>query len=302
MTSSASRKWLIRLGYSAFFSITFMAALALTFPSDVLKQRLSYELERALGMPVTVNDVSIGPMGLSSEGITLLLPSKENKGARRRLRIDEFRAFPTLSHFIRGDWGASFSVEALGGHVEGAAAGNPDFLGVRLNEVQLPLQKLLKALGQDALDVTGDISGEASLDYIPKKTSENTGGGKITLSKAKIIKGELFGISLPSLEIGTLGLEGKLEGNKLQIDKLQAKGGDLDLSVEGNINVNYASFGRSGLAAKAKLKITDAFWKKQPDFEGVAKMMLTKYERTDGYYGFSFTGTLKNPKPRTYKN
>lgn len=244
-------RWKLITGYSAFGVFSFIFFLYLTFPYDVVKQRVVSEAASA-GWKVTMDSLGPGLFGVTASGVKLSKIQDENapkpaEGApelppSEPLYVGTVSARPALF-----PPGVALRAKAFGGTITGAVGGlsdlHVDFAFSNLD----PSQGNLK--GFTGLDLSGKLDGDASL-LLPRAGREydlSQANGSINLDVEKLVlKGgtvvvPMYGtptpMELPKIGIGDVQGKVKIDKGMATLDQFRGKGEDLELAATGTVKL-----------------------------------------------------------------
>jgi type II secretion system protein N len=105
---------------------------------------------------------------------------------------------------------------------------------------------------------------------------------------------------MPKVGLGQVTARAVVKDGRLNFEKLEAKGDDLEASGEGLYCVLQPRLAFAPIFGKARVKLRDAFWQKSgtAGFKGVLDLALASARARDGSYGFQIFGTLSQPQAR----
>jgi type II secretion system protein N len=289
--------WKPRLLYGAFAAVAFLLALRWTFPADAMKQRLIFEAGQR-GWQIDMDDVSAGGvLGVHARGVKLASDSGLS------IPIDELTASLRVVPLLAGRRSVAFDVSMYGGTIRGVAdLSAPQRLVANVEGVDLGAAlPLRKASG---LDLLGRVHGTADL-AIPSAPNERpTGRVDVRVREAGIAGGQLpvpgmtSGFPVPKTSLGEVTAAVRVGEGKATFEKLEAKGGDAELSTEGLYFVVQPRMEFAPIFGKAKLKVAEAFWAKSgtQGLRGIADAALASAKGSDGAWSFNVTGSVAHPR------
>jgi len=297
MKKIAWNVWRPRLGYGAFTLVAFLLALRWTFPADAVKQRLVVE---AAAQGWQVDAAAVGPSGLlgvRADAVTA------DDGAGTRIPIDRLEAGLRVAPLLVGRRSVAFAAHLYDGVVRGTAdvAGTDRRISLQVDGVDLArVLPLRRAAG---VDVGGKVAGTAALTEPTSHTGRPAGRIDVAVKGAAVGPGQLplpgmtTGFALPRLGLGEVVAAVKLDQGKATFDKLEAKGGDAELSTQDLYAVLQPRLEFSPLSGRARLKVQDAFWAKtgNPALKGLAEAALATSKARDGAWSFQVLGSLGKP-------
>jgi len=290
--------WKPRAAYGAFAVLSFLLALRWTFPAEAVKERLILEAG-ARGWQIDVEDVGPGGLlGVRGRGVKL----DSNSGLA--IPLDEVTASLGLLPLLGGRRSVSFDVALYDGHVTGTAGlSGPaqrilaEVSGVDLGAA-LPLRKA------SGLDLLGRLDGTADVTVPAAAGERPTGRVDLTVKEAGIAGGQLpipgmtTGLAVPKIGFGLLTAAVNVADGRATFEKLEAKGGDAELTTEGLYFVVQPRMEFAPIFGKAKVKVAEAFWAKRETqtFKGLADIALASAKGPDGAWSFNVSGSVGHPR------
>jgi type II secretion system protein N len=258
-----SSRGLIAIGYLAFTVFSLLLFLWLTFPYEVLRQRLVIQAEQA-GMALAVRSAGPALFGMKLESVQLMPDSPDGlPDTTRALLIDQVSVRPSLLPM-----GVRVHADMMGGEVVGSwgLLGDPD-LSVSLEGLNPQRGNFI---GYTGLDLEGLLEGGIDLTMPKLDTGEadfSKAGGELTLQLAgtQLNGGTLPGalpLDLPSARLGDLQLTLPIEEGVGTIS-LAGNGEDLQLQGEGTLNL-ARRLEMSRLDLMVKLRASEEFARAQP--------------------------------------
>jgi type II secretion system protein N len=220
------RKLMPWVGYPVFALVSFLGCLYLTFPLERLKPRIERQASAALGMDVTLGDLSPRPLaGVSAESVNLVSrvapdavppPNPDGspgKAKPTRIHFEQVVVKLGLLPFIWGGLDVGFWAEGLGGEVSGSYEQRPSktapppspvrSVGVggvpprriqdwsvkgELQRINLALLPMVKdAIG---LPITGQLTAKAELAAPESRWSNAAGTIELDLEDASVGDGK----------------------------------------------------------------------------------------------------------------
>ncbi len=292
--------WKPRLLYGGFFALAFVVALRWTFPGEALKERLILEAS-ARGWQLDAGDVSgAGVLGVAMKDVRL------EDHAGHKYAADEVAASLRVLPLLVGRRSVAFDLRVWDGRVRGTAdlSGAAPRYVARVEGVDLSAAAPLRAAS--GLELLGTLAGE--LDVVVPEDAGGKAAGKVTLTvkDAGVNGGQVpvaamgGNLTVPKVALGELTADVAIADGKGNVSRLEAKGGDAELSTEGLYFVVQPRLEYAPLFGKAKLRIADAFWTRggTAGFRSVAEMALAAAKGRDGSYHFQLFGTLGQPQMR----
>jgi type II secretion system protein N len=294
------KRWKPRLLYGAFAAAAFLLSLRWTFPSEAMKERLILEAG-ARGWQIEVQEVHAGGLlGFSAEGVVL----EDRSGLKTP--IDDVTVSLRLLPLLVGKRTVGFDARVYDGRIAGDADLGGDVRRVAVEITGLELGRALTLRKASGMDLEGKLNGSADLLVPAAASQQPTGRIDLAVSGAGIGGGQLpipgmaTGITLPKIALGAVSAAVKLEGGKAIVEKLEARGGDAELTGDGLSVVLQGRPEHYPLFGKARIKFTPAFWSKPATsgFKGLAEAALASARTPDGGYQLQVFGRLGQPQAR----
>ncbi|MBT6431999.1 MAG: type II secretion system protein GspN [Deltaproteobacteria bacterium] len=301
---SAKQKLLRGLGYCSFTFSCLVMSIYLTFPGDVLGQRLAHEiaLESKGKVQIQMDDVSLyGLTGVSAEGVTLRYDSGD--GVPHRLQLDEVDVRVEILPLMTASMVIDGSLRAGKGTVEaevervGAGAFRVD---AEIDELNLMSVNIISEMA--GLPILGVISGDVSLDW-SKDVKTRTGEVNIRSTGLRVGPGELSGgalgkLTLPAVGFGKLDLGMTLGGGKLSVAKFDQQGGDLLADIKGDVSLR-SRFASSSVSGCVKVKGDPAYLAKNPTLKSALELATVRLKKdTADFLNIPLAGTMGNMRMR----
>jgi len=274
--------------FGAFALAAFLLSLRWTFPSETVRERLIFEAG-ARGWQIDIKDV--GPSGLLGarlDGVVLTdrsgLPIPVDR-ARASLRI-----LPLLVGKAVLDCRATL--------YDGTIQSRADLTGENRRYVVeldgLDLSRALPIRKAADTDLSGKVSGRIEV-LVPGGALEKSHGTfDLEIEQLRLKGGR---VPLP-VGVGTLTAAARIEQGRVAVDKLEAKGGDVELRGEGIAAVLQQRMQYAPLTGQVRLRLQPALWQK-PDaapFQSLLENQLAASRNPDGSYQFQVSGNLGNPQ------
>ncbi len=294
------RPWQRRLAYAGFALVSFTLALRLTFPAEAVKERLVLE---AAARGWSLSAVDVAPSGLAGIGMTgVTLESSEGL----RIPLERVDASVRLLSFLRGGRGLTFSASLFDGRVKGFVEEGSvrRHLAATVTGVDLARAAALrKAVG---LDLGGKVAGEVDLTLDEREPARSSGHLDLEVRDAALNGGEVQvpgmggALSVPRVALGQVTARAVAKDGRLAFERLESKGGDLEVSGEGLYCVLGPRLAYAPIFGKVRLVVRDAFWSRSgtAGFKSVAELALAQARGKDGSFGFQIFGTLGQPQAR----
>jgi type II secretion system protein N len=296
--------------YGGFALVCSLLFSYLTFPWDVLGQRLEIALSDGL-KPTnpamgTVN-VAIGKVSPSWLGGVVLervmITKTEGSDPPAAFLLPQLRARVALLPLMFGQKTVSFSARVFGGTLEGeiqdgkkSGAFKLNGKGLQLGEARdfLALAGGLSGVDMASLELAGQAGLKADLSYKPGDLASLKGTFSMDVDQGIIKGGKIGEYELPEVGLGKIELKAKADSGKLDVERFSISGQDVDVSSEEAFLTLNKNFVFSMIHGRLKLHVGTDLEKRVP-FIGVGLNALRAPDR-DGYYTLPLGGTLKSPK------
>ena len=292
-------------GYVAFSLAAFALLFYLTFPYDAVEKRLSAEAA-SQGLHVTFKGLGPGFLGISASSVQIskkLEPGEDS--APEPIVVRSVAIRPSLFPF-----GVAFRGTIFGGKMSGAIGWSSD-VALRLNLDDLNTgEETVKTLS--GLDLSGKVHGRLSLD-IPRtaptpasKVSEpdlSLAKGTLSLNVDQLvvnggtmsvpIYGEMTPLDLPKISAGDVEAKITFQKGMGTIEKLQAKGTDVELAGSGTVKLSKRlEYSEPNVDLRLKL---DSGFTKRLGMVGAGFSTLPEDRDNPGFRLAKLTGFLGKP-------
>lgn len=298
-----NKKWKRISKYVGLGVIFYFIFLVITFPTELIQDRMLESISKAIGSKLNAKKVSLSLFS----GVKL--DDLEVKIGDSPLRLQRLSVRPSLLSLIFGKQAASFSARAKGIDLNGSLSRAKENIDLELDIDSLELKELLPLLGENDLKLKGIVAGEIELNGPEKEISRgnlSNASGLISLksnkpsilaSKYKLPRSSAFGpfsgtpINIPKTDFKKLNLRGKLEKKVLKISRLNLDGEQLSANVNGKVKVAKI-FNFSQVDFKIDLTLGQKINKQLETF----KPMLPKGISYSGNKAsFNLGGSMRNP-------
>ena len=291
--------WKPRLLYGGFALAAFLLSLRFTFPTQAVRERVMFEAG-ARGWQVDMDELGpSGLLGLRADGLTL----EDRTGLK--VHVERLDAGLRLLPLLVGKRVLTVDAAVFDGRLVGSA----DLSGVRRRVVAT--LSGLDAARAAALRKTigpalgGRLGGTVDLEVAenPADLARASGRVDLTLADATVsgqlpIPGFASGLPLPRVPLGTLTLAVQVAGGRATVEKLETKGGDVELSTEGLAMTLQQPLEYSPISGRARLRLAPAFWQ-QPataNLKPVVDAALVSSRVGEGTFQFQVAGALGRPQ------
>ncbi|MFA7384285.1 MAG: type II secretion system protein GspN [Desulfurivibrionaceae bacterium] len=263
------------------FLLGLLAGVYLGFPDEVLRQRLSQELETRFPIRVDLAEVGLRPLlTLTGEKGVIRYPD----GAETIASIERFSFSPLWTSLFTGDPGVKGNFSTGGGELafRWQRSGS-----LAMHATNLPVNFPLP--GSPAMRIAGVIAtGQMTSAAAPKKVPRSL--VDITIEKAVLQGLGAMSGDAAGLRLGKVSLRMSGQGTELAIERLDASGGDLVVSGKGTLLLSPANPLNSRINFSLSLRPG-----KQEDQTMANFLALVGPPLPDGSRMLLLTGTLANP-------
>ncbi len=290
--------WKPRLGYGAFALAAFLVALRWTFPADAVKQRLLIDAA-ASGWQVDAASVAAGGiLGIRADSVTL------EDASGLKIPVDHLDASLRLLPLLVGRRSVAFAAHLYDGDVRGTADLSGADRRIALKVDGIDVARVLPLRRAAGVDLLGKVAGTAEITLPAAPSGKPAGRVDLSVKGAGAGPGQLpvpgmtTGFTLPRLGLGEIVAGVRLDQGKATFEKLEARGGDAELSTQDVYAVLQPKLEYSPLSGRARVKVLDAFWSRagNPGLKGLADAALASAKGRDGAWSFQVSGTLGRPQ------
>jgi len=222
----------------------FACFLALTFPYDAVRSRITAEADAA-GLWVRIESLGPALFGVTARGVRITGRPDGPEAPPPPVQIDRLTLRPSL-----WPWGVGFSAALFGGEASGA-------MGTRSSpKIRLEFQKLsLRRANVQALtglDADGTLGGELELD-IPAPGARGAGpdlsqaSGHLRLSGTGLqvqggtltipLFGQMTPVDLPPIALGSLEADAPIERGVATVKRFNLRGTDGEVQISGTVRL-----------------------------------------------------------------
>jgi len=279
--------------------LAFLLFLVVTFPYDELARRIEIEAQRA-GAEVIIGSAGAGGFAsVRMRDVRVRLTSPPGAPAWPELRFERAKVSPDLFALLFRRTSFGFSLDGYGGSASGhvALSSDPRTPGVssfRLDASDLdlatfPLREMTGVGGAGKLRVKADLPA-----LLPVETAR--GSLTVALEGGALTGGTVMGFALPRTTLGRFDGALALDKGIARIDKTTARGGDIEIDVDGNINLRpLLSLSQADL--HVRFRPSDRWLNENAMLKGMLGL-IQNARQGDGSYLYTFTGPLSRMTPR----
>jgi type II secretion system protein N len=294
-------------GYALFFVVCFVLSAYFTFPYERVRDVLVTKVASSgtPGQKLSIGE--LGPHWLTGVALTSvkLERSAGTPGAPpSSLAIDKLSVNASAWALMFGGVGVHFDARVGKGEVEGrydAKKEGPAHTQAELDALDIGKLGLGSMLG---MPIAGAASGTVDVT-LSDQTAETQGsidlrieGLRIGDGKAKLQIPGMGGLTLETIDAGTLQLKLAIKEGVATIERLEAKGKDLELSGSGSVRlVRQVAQSRADitLAIKFEKAYTQRSDRTKAMFDLInSNPLIKRATGADGKIRFTLAGTLEN--------
>ena len=304
------RRGLRYVGYPLFALTVLVLALYASLPRARIQERVERMASAALNADVKMR--SFGLTLFSGAGIdadTIEIRTRPQGGGEKPQRyvVDDVVVHLGVIEALRDRTDVSFRGEVAGGSVSGVVrvAPPPEDGYLKLDAARVTLSKLPGISSAIGLPVDGAIDVKGELRLVRGLLAQSVGALEIACEgcvlgdgKAKLaIPGDAMmaqGITFPRLRLGTVKGAATVEKGRALIKDFRGHSPDADVELDGYIELRDPAQ-LSVLHLYLRFRPTDALVKREPTMELMNSMLGPNARRSDGFLGFSVSGTLGAP-------
>jgi type II secretion system protein N len=280
-------KYFVPLSYITFFVAAFFVFLFMTFPGDIVKQRIVSEIQNSTPYKVEINDADITALlNVNLKGVKIY------RSRDQFLELDSLTIKPSLFSVFSDSPKVPFNAKLQGGEIEGSVRLSKQNGGIQ--EVQATIKQvkvdsipdLISGEGGGEILINGIMDGELYVKFDPTPKGEFS----FEVEGLKIDNLKVKGMKLPSLSDLKSRFNGDIEDNLTNIKELSVKGNGIDIQITGTAPLLWEISKGGILDLGYRVEITDSELAKYKTF-------LSPYlaKHTDGSLGGKILGTVKNP-------
>jgi type II secretion system protein N len=306
------------VGYPLFYLVCLLLFASLTFPYDMLKERIvaSYNDEQRETSGLRELQIeSIGGYfltGVRMHGVTLLSGTPEVGKQPTKLSLDDVAVRYAILPAIFGGSRLDFNVRAFGGEARGSlgSRGDDRSLDVTINEMELG--KVPPLAGILGVPIDGKLEGTARLKFPDGKMTKASGPIALEAKSFAVGDGKAKiqgALALPRVDVGPLVLAADAKDGSLRLTKFSASGKDLDVQGEGRVSLRD-DLAESLMDLQVRFRINETYRGKNdvtkslfgpPGTTGqglfeLADPRVKQSKRADGFYAWTARGTFARPE------
>jgi type II secretion system protein N len=241
-----------------------------------------------------------GLLGLTARGITV------DDGTGIKYPVEEVTATLRFWPLLAGRRSVAFDARLWDGEVRGRA----DLSGAERDLVveadRLDLARAIPLRRATGLELVGKLSAEADLVVPGTPQGRLAGSARASIEGAGLAGGQVpvpgmeGGLPVPRMALGEVQADVTVEQGKASFRKLEARGGDAEVTGEDLFLVVQPRLKDSPISGRARLRIRDAFWTQagMAGMRAIAEAAMAGARSGDGSYVFQLSGSLARPQAR----
>jgi len=308
---SKKRDWKRIIRYVLLGVVFYFVFLYLTFPAQLIKDRVLEKISKTTGMPLHAKTVSLGIVsGVRLQDLEI--QTKQDTLALKRVSLR-----PALLGLLTGKQGGSFKVRSGGLNFSGSFSKGKADSKIKISSQQSELLELLGLLQKQELELKGKLNGSFSLNGPTKELMQQNlakAEGKLNLKLTKLLMNTKKIILPPSsglfagplserfagfsdnkapvvIPFESLTVRGKLDKGELELSKVDLKGKEFSGQASGKIKLS-PRLELSQLELPIELTLDDKYIKKMKE----AKAFFPKgVELKGNKLSLTLGGTLSRP-------
>jgi type II secretion system protein N len=290
--ASKKRSILYVLGFVVYGFVVFAVYLYLTFPYDLVRQRLVEQFNR-LGVRLTIGEMRPGWLpGLEMRHIRV--QANQASAAGDLLRLQALRILPASFPFLADRWRIRLEGVLYDGRLQGTvrlpAANGTDTWGIAGHVSHLQLGQYALLQQQDSPFLRGRLTGEVEMTLDPQGQIRQ---GRVDLRLDSVaFDGQSLQLPLPrtiTCDSGQAQLE--LMPHQMQITSFSCQGNDLALQARGTVSLRQP-LDRSVLNLRLQLQSETVY---RQEIALLGELVNQRPDR-QGLLRFSIRGTFQRPR------
>lgn len=292
--------WLI--GGGAWGAATFFVGLATTFPEDVARERIAWEVgERTKNeYAVTIGDLSIWRMALDDVQLYTVKKGRKTKDQPKPpmertplLHLDSLGlSIPPLKA-LAGKEAVAFDARLYEGAIDGTWSRDATETTLVFDAEDVDLAKLDLGGDTNTFNLLGKLEGEGDLTLNTEDVKESSGTLKLSFPGLGLGAGSAVGgFQLPEVVFTKADLAFEVREGKLEVTEGTFESPTLSATVSGDITLNKK-------LARSRYRLEIAFTLPE-DLDQLAQLAgdLKRARDAEGQYHYLVTGTIFQPHAR----
>ena len=281
-------KHIVPLSYISFFVIAFFVFLIITFPGDIVKQRIISEIQNSTPYKVDIKTADVSALlNINLKNVTI------HKSQNQFLELDSITIKPSIFSAFSNSPKVPFTAKLHGGEIDGFIKVNKS--NNKIEEVQADIKNLkvdaipdlLSEEGKSEILIHGRLNGNLFVQFAPNPSGEFD----FVVEGLELDNLKVKGMKLPSLTNLTSKFNGKIVDDLTNIEELSVTGDGIDLQITGSTPLLWEMSEGGILDLGYRVEITDNDLSKYKTF---LSPYLAKHR--DGSLGGKILGTVMNPR------
>ena len=303
-------RWLRRLGIPVFYLVSLVVCVRCTFPYGRVATRIvaTYNAAEAQKSGRRLEIGSMGGywlFGVRAHDVRFIgpLPPPDDEGKIHPAtvtQIDRLHLSVSPWRLMGAPLRVHFGATADEGSVHGSFVDGKDERDVEVTLAQMGVQSIPLLSDLIGIPMSGLAVGEAKLEFPEKRLSLTEGNLEITIEDLEIGDGKtkIQGfVALPKLRAGQLVLQADVQEGRVRIEKLAAKGPDLELEASGQLRLRD-KYEQSMVDLNLRYKFSEEYQTKNDITKGFFGVLdfdpkVKRAKGEDGSYSWRVTGTFK---------
>ena len=296
-------------GYVAFFFTCFGLFAYWTFPYERVRDMLEAKVAEnpSPGGRTKLSIGELGPHWLSGVALSAVTLERQStvtpNEAPSRIAFDELTLHASPLSLLFGGIDVDFGAEIGDGEIDGsyeADEGDPTHVEAELDAVDLEKLGLGSFLG---LPIAGAATG--TIDVTLAKEAAGTQGSvelkieglRLADGKSKVkVPGMAGGLTVETIDAGTLELKLAVRDGVATIERMEAKGKDVELSGSGSVRI-ASPFAQSRADVTLGVKFADAYKQRSERTKVTFELMeqnplIKRSTGSDGMLRFKLSGPV----------
>lgn len=281
-------KHIVPLSYISFFIIAFFVFLVMTFPGDIVKQRIISEIQNTTPYKVDIKTADVSPLlNINLKAVTIHISQNQF------VELDSITIKPSIFSVFSDTPNIPFTSKLQGGEIQGAVRVNKkknsiEELKAEINNMRVDaIPDLLSEEGNSEILIHGRLNGNLFVEFVPTPKGEFD----FVVEGLELDNLKVKGMKLPSLTNLISKFNGNIEGELTNIEELSVKGDGIDLQITGTTPLIWEMSNGGILDLGYRVEITDNDLVKYKTF---LSPYLAKHK--DGSLGGKILGTVMNPR------
>lgn len=298
--------------YAALFLVCFLIFAQRTFPYDRLRDLLVARVASASspGSPTKLTIAELEPdwfTGVTFSDVQYERAPTTADEAPTRLVVDELTVHAQLLRFLFGGVGVDFDADVGGGAIDGtysAPRQGPFQVESSLSDVDIARLGLGSLLG---VPMRGTAEGTVDVQ-LSDKPAETNGTVELLIKQLKLgdgkakvkIPGMPGGLTLDAIDAGNTEIKLKIREGVATVEKLEAKGKDIELTGSGSLRLARA-ITQSRIDLNIEVKFDKGYTQRSERTKIAFELMesspvIKRATNADGAMRFRVSGTIAAPR------